>query len=261
MPFELKDTIRFEPIKEDRGPYFVEYCVPNEGVWFATVCLVFPQAVPLQEVATSIELELERWLRRYSVPVMVTAFSDTEEVIELEPHRPDNHAMGWLDDRGQVVAHWKAETPAAAPTMKFTKELLLETYPDVPHKVSTAEDKRKGVEQTIRQGRAIRNIVIIWFVGIPMAIALITQFVTWAGWTAFGVSILSGLWKLAGVMGWRKKSKRQQEKEAEELRMKHHHYYCERDPEGFNRLKVEMLNREVRERTLKEAEELKRKKN
>ncbi len=41
--------------------------------------------------------------------------------------------------------------------------------------------------------------------------------------------------------------------------MRHYFYHCERNPEGFARLKVENFEREAKEQTLKEAEALRNK--
>ena len=49
------------------------------------------------------------------------------------------------------------------------------------------------------------------------------------------------------------RSARQRESETEDLRMRHHHYYCERNPEVFERLKAENFRREEIERTKAEA--------
>lgn len=260
MPkLELTDTIRFEALKEDRGPYFVEYHVPNEGYPFAVVFLVFAQRAEIEDVARAMESELDHWGRRYPVPIMVTSFDETEDVIIVEPTRPAHNLIGWIDSNGQVQRHWRSLKNEEIPSQPFTKAMLFQTYPDISYTVSTAEDKRTSFKQFVRQGQAIRTVVIVWFVAIPVTLTLVELFSFKAALIATVISVLTGFWKLAAIMGWRKKSKRQQEKEAEELRMKHHHYYCERDPEGFNRLKVRVLNREFRGQVLKEAEELKRK--
>jgi hypothetical protein len=41
--------------------------------------------------------------------------------------------------------------------------------------------------------------------------------------------------------------------------MKHYFYHCERNPEGFARLKAENFEREAKERIIKEAELLRNK--
>jgi hypothetical protein len=260
MSLKLTDTIRFEPIKEDRGPYFVEYHVPNENDQFAVAYIVCHQAMKPETVAKAMEAELDRWARRYPVPIMVTAFNDTEEVVDLTTIRSESHLFGWLDDNGRLEVHWRLVRNDEIPSSPFTIERLIETYPDIPRSISTAEDKRRDIQQTRRRNHAVRNIVIVWFVAIPVGVALFAQFVAWAGWAATGVSVLAGFWKLSGIMGWRKKSKYQAEKEAEEARMRHHHYWCERNPEGFARLRFEARNREIRAQILEDAEELKRRK-
>jgi hypothetical protein len=40
--------------------------------------------------------------------------------------------------------------------------------------------------------------------------------------------------------------------------MRHHHYHCERNPEGFERLKLENFERWAREEVHAEAKSLKR---
>ncbi len=52
------------------------------------------------------------------------------------------------------------------------------------------------------------------------------------------------------------KSKAEVQKEAEEARMRHHHYHCERNPEGFQRLKLENFERWAREDIQNEAKNL-----
>ena len=258
IDLDLKDTIRFKPIKKDRGPYFVEYHPPMENDPFAVVYLVCHQPMEQAAVAAAMESELHRWLQRYPAPIMVTAFNDTEDVIDLTGVRTESHLLGWLEENGGLQVHWRPVRNDEIPSPPFTIARLLETYPDIPHVVSTAEDKRRDIQQTGRRNRAVRKIVTVWFVAIPIGVALFMQFVAWAGWVATGFSILAGLWKLSGIMGWRKKSKYQLEKEAEETRIRHHHYWCERNPDGFGRLKLEAMNHEIRGRILKEAEELRR---
>ena len=60
--------------------------------------------------------------------------------------------------------------------------------------------------------------------------------------------------KLSGK--WRELPKERQTRD-DEARMRHHHYHCERNPEGFLRLKLENFEREERERIRTEAMALK----
>jgi hypothetical protein len=53
-----------------------------------------------------------------------------------------------------------------------------------------------------------------------------------------------------------KKSAKEIANDAEDLRIRHHHYHCERNPQGFLRLKHENFQKENKERTQKEAESI-----
>ena len=74
--------------------------------------------------------------------------------------------------------------------------------------------------------------------------------------------MLYSLWKAVqkwrALTGRKRKSQREAEEEKKDARMRHHHYYCERNPEGFNRLKVEVIDQELRADVLKEVDGLRR---
>jgi hypothetical protein len=53
------------------------------------------------------------------------------------------------------------------------------------------------------------------------------------------------------------RSKREREKETKESKMRHYAYHCERNPEAFERLKLENFEREAIEKTKAEAAALK----
>ncbi|HXV49315.1 MAG TPA: hypothetical protein VEB61_10970, partial [Candidatus Binatia bacterium] len=60
------------------------------------------------------------------------------------------------------------------------------------------------------------------------------------------------------LLGMWPKTDRDLATEEEELRIRHHHYHCERNPEGFRRLKLENFERESREAIRREAAALKK---
>ena len=66
------DEIRFEPLKEDRDWYFVEYHPPLENYRFAIVQLTCVENKEGSTVAEGMEAEARTWLSRYPIPVMVT---------------------------------------------------------------------------------------------------------------------------------------------------------------------------------------------
>ena len=87
-----------------------------------------------------------------------------------------------------------------------------------------------------------------------MLIEIIGLGVAWVGYVLSGISISTGLYKVAKHFGWIKPSKRRLEKDEESQKKEHYFYHCERNPAGFNRLKIENFQRDAIERTRKEAE-------
>jgi len=66
--------------------------------------------------------------------------------------------------------------------------------------------------------------------------------------------------RTARKLFWRvEPSKSEKEKAEKELKMSHYFYHCERNLEGFARLKIENFEREAKERILKETEDLRNK--
>jgi hypothetical protein len=68
----------------------------------------------------------------------------------------------------------------------------------------------------------------------------------------FGKSSIKWL-KLAGYL---KPSAIEKKRAEEQLKKDHYHYHCEKNPEGFMKLKIENFDREAKERTNAEMKEL-----
>lgn len=66
------------------------------------------------------------------------------------------------------------------------------------------------------------------------------------------MALYKGL-KMKGIL---KKSRAEKALDEEQQRMRHHHYHCERNPEGFQRLKLDNFDRMARKEVKKESERL-----
>ena len=106
----------------------------------------------------------------------------------------------------------------------------------------------------------MKIILAVWLAAIPAGWAIIEYL--GSEWLAIAV-LLYSLWqafRTARKLFWRvEPSKSEKEKAEKELKMRHYFYHCERNPEGFTRLKIENFEREAKERTLKEVEALRNK--
>jgi hypothetical protein len=253
-----QDKRFFEAKKEDRDWYFVEYRPPIAGFPFATLQIVVPgNARPHEAVAEVAEHELDVWLKRYSVPIMVSAFDATGDVIKLAQVRGCDRLIGFVDDHtGKVVREWRLLANQELPDDALDPSYLKSVYRDIPHK--TGEEVRAGAEQHRRQVRLGWWIVFGWAVVVPAAVAVLEWWSDWLGAVVLIYALWKALRKALELTGKWPRSKRELEKEADERRMRHHHYHCEQNPEAFERLKVENVERWARDDIEKEALSLKR---
>ena len=113
-------------------------------------------------------------------------------------------------------------------------------------------------EKMRRHGRNVvltgKLFVLIGWILIPLAYLLLQQFVTEVGWIAFGIGILQLGVVTIKYFGnpdrWIPGHKRKKEEEAKKA---HFIYHCERNPEGFARLRHENFVRWAKEADEKKA--------
>lgn len=121
----LPERVFFSSLKEDRGKYFVEYRPPAPEMPFATLSVCCIEPMEVSEVADAMETELENWVRRYPVPVMVTGFDPTGSVVRTKSVRPTDHLIGWLNADSETVAkHWRLLTNKELPDSLGIAKLL-----------------------------------------------------------------------------------------------------------------------------------------
>lgn len=250
------DQLFFEATKEDRGWYFVEYRPPISGYQFASLQVVVLETTKTAEdIAATMEAELVIWLERYPVPIMVSAFDDTGSVISLNGHRPCNHQIGFIDSKTKkVVREWRLLTNDELPKDALDVSYLRKIYQGVPFKT-----KQQLREEALKKAKQLRLgwwIVFVWAVVVPAGVAILEWWSDWLGVVVLIYSLYKAIEKALRLMGRWPKSKGEAQKEAEEARMRHHHYHCERNPDGFERLKLENLERWAREDIQKEAHAL-----
>jgi hypothetical protein len=259
-----REVLHFDCIKEDRGSYFVEYQPPISNNPFATLYLVYPESYELGSVAETMKAEVARWLARYPVPVMAWACDAAENGIRPHDDKDDGLLVGWHTP-GTGTPSFSSKLGGLPPFLNDTTNLpdWRTVYKDVPFRTGTevrASANRELLEAR-RRNLTLKFILAIWLAAIP-AVWAIVQFVG-PNWLATAVTLYS-LWqayRTASGLYWRvEPSPSEKEKAEKELRMRHYFHHCERNPEGFARLKIENLEREARERTLKEAEALRDKK-
>jgi len=248
--------LSFDSLKEPRGWYFVEYAPPIAGNPFALVSLTIlnDSAVSAHSrISGAMEHELKHWLERYPVPVMVSAFDAAGDLISLEPSA---HLMGRTVESGSIQEAWGSLSGKPLPALGPVE--LKKIYHDVPFRTSEqirfkAEQELHRTKSGIRQALAL---LILWLVIIPVTIELLGVANPIIGTLVLLYSLWKAFVQLMKLLGKWPVSRRAQEESERKPRMEHCFWHCERNPAGFQRLKMENVDREQRERTVREAEEL-----
>lgn len=245
-----------EQIKEHRGDYYVSYQPADARSRFASVQLTFlGNGHDVADVKAAMERELQSWLLRFRVPVGVSSYDAKDDLIHVAPEFSQSHLAGYIDQQtDQIIQWWDFPQENEFPFEQMDARYLARVYEGVPFRLQE-EVRRKALRETRMLGRSA-SIALFLMVGVPVLIEMISLGVTWLGHVLAGISISVGLYKLGKAMGWLKPTQREKEKAEKELRMRHYFYHCERNPEGFNRLKIENLEREAISRTHDEADAL-----
>jgi len=242
-----------DKIKDGRADYFVTYQPADCRFPFAVLDLVFlTSRLDCASVAHAMEQELDTWLKRYPVPVMVSAFDVKEELISVHGDSGKSHLTGYRDlSTDRIVRRWGLLKDSELPAGQVKADYLQNVYSDVPFRDQAAvrEAARRESKNMVRAARAI----IFFIVVVPVLIEISSLGVAWVGYLLMAISIATGAYKAAKAFGWVKPTERDKAKAEEELKMRHYYWHCERNPEAFNRLKIENFERELIEETRKEA--------
>jgi len=255
------EELEFSSMKEHRGWYFVEYhplCVD----WLSTLDVVVLGIENEERVAVAMEAEARTWIARYPSPLMVSAFDETGDLISLNNIRGCDHIMAYSDAvSGELRLEWRLVSEAEVQGKLATDEERLMVFADVPHTRTSAASREREFRAFARSVRTSRRLVLVWLIVWLSVIPAGWAILEWAGprWLGLVVLVYSlfkaaqQFLKLVGV--WRP-SRREQEADEKRRRMEEYFEECEGNPEGFERLKTENLEREARERTKNEAREL-----
>ena len=247
-----------DEIKEDRGEYYVVYYPADVRKSFASIQVVFPQDdLDTHGVVRAMEQELEEWLKRYPVPVMVSAFNAKGDVISLSDDFDKSYLMGYIDPvTGGIVRKWGLFKDNELPSEHMDSSYLGRVYDGIPFRLQ--EEVRQKAQREARTTGTVIRLFLFFVVVVPVLIEIISLGLDWLGYVLSGISIFIGIYKAAKALGWLKPSQREKQRAEKDLKMQHYFYHCELNPDGFNRLKIENFEREAIEKTRKEAEALRK---
>lgn len=259
----MNERLYFNNIRESRESYFVEYQPPTASTDFATLNVIFLLPLTWEDVSEHLDQEVRYWIGRYPVPMMVWAFNNKEDILE-SPDGKERVLVVWKDTTsGDVHQSWDIDDLTAHLKNVQCPSDWRSIYNDVP--VRTESEVKQAANDSfilrIRQARILKILLTLWLAAIPAGYAIF-EFLG-PEWLAL-LGLVFVLWKAGKtalrLWGRTKPSTRPAEKAEKNRKMRHYFYHCERNPEGFLRLKLENLENDAREKIHKEAEELANKK-
>lgn len=252
------DERRFDSIKEVRGWYCVEYAPPMPNFRFAIIQLTILESRQASEVAETMEREAREWLSRYPIPSMATAFSGDGCVISMAGVRESDHLMAWPSPSdGKPIRRWEIVEDAVLPDIALNRRYVEELFATVPFK--TGRQINEEASKYLFRRRVGWWLVFVWAVAVPLGVAVLEWWSDLLGLVVLAYSFYKAIWTALRLGGRLPKSRREREREAEDLKMRHHHYHCQRNPEAFERLKVENFRRWEIEQTSLEVDALRAK--
>lgn len=254
------DQLFFERKSVGRDSYYCEYLPPVSQNRFATVNITFPRPVSEEEATKICEEELELWIKKYEVPLMLSAWDAKANMIPLVPPYNDNYLVGWLNKTNS-----KVEMSGNSNDLdEFLKTDVSSTdwariYPDFNHRTQLQVNERAEtfVKTRVRDIRILKIIFVAWFAVIPAS---------WAIYQYLGPEWLEGIVALYAcyrsaikgleIWGYKKPKASDVRKAVEEREKDHHHYHCKQNPIGFLSLKRENFEREAALKIQEEAKNL-----
>jgi hypothetical protein len=246
-----QDRLFFQTLKEKRNNYFAVYIPAGVGDRFASLQLVFPNAIEKELVPSLMENELRYWLARYDIPTMVPAFNESGTGIHIEPVKSSNYLMGMNSGGNNVLCIWGPISNDGVPTNGLDKNYLKRIYVDIPYKTNT--ELEHDVRSEIRQRKIGWLIVVAWAL-VPIVVAVLGMANLWIGIVAGIYAIIKAGIKALKLIGSLKPSSKDIAQQEKERKMAHYYYHCERNPKTFNRLKLENFEMDLREDTRSEWE-------
>jgi len=237
----VAEKIYFDHINEKAEGYFLEYSPPVGSIPFASLTVTYVSDVTSDRVATDLENISEKWINRYPIPVMASAFDRHGDLVNLESVRPISHLTTILDN-GIPCYRWELLKDEEFPEELKDPEYLITIYSDLNYRTQTEVSAQ--ARENLKPIRAAKRLLIVWAVFVPLTVALLEFFSPlWLSAIALIYSFWKAYQQWLKMTGKKAKSDREAAKEEDNRLKEHHHYHCKLNPDGFLKLKIENLNK------------------
>lgn len=248
----------WEEVKEVRDKYFVIYEPINyQNSNIAHLQLIFTGSITTEEVAVLMENELELWISRFPLPIMVASFDEKGDLISLKKSRPNDILLGYIDPKTKsIISSWDKESKETQ-SFDISDETLRQVYKGLLYE-TRIEKKQKSINR-INERRKIKKFVdisMLTWLSVSLLIAYFGWKNYWVGAAAFVYSLYKTIRRGLYLKGY--KTKKEIEKIDVERKKSHYYYHCELNPTGFEKLKAENYEKLERKHIKQEKESIKK---
>lgn len=248
---------KYEPKKENREWYFVEYH-PANYFKFANVQLVLTiDQANETDITVAMEKEAKHWLNLYPVPLFVSVFDNTGSLYKFSETQEKNHLNGFLDESGKTQLLWGLLKDEEIPNVALDQEYRNNIYSDFNFTTYAQLDVER--QQRRRQIDDGRFIILLWIVITTFVVEIFIYFNQLLSWLAFVFVLYKAIQNILQFANIKifPISERKKAEELEKRLKDHYYYHCQMNPEGFQRLKLENFERMAKDDIAKEVASLK----
>lgn len=239
----MEDRIYFDTIKKKSDRFFIEYHPPIPGGLFAGLSVNYIDDIDLDGAANELLIQSHKWINKYPVAIMASAFDRTGSFIDFSPLKGGGHLTLILTN-GVTQECWGLVADSEFVDGPLSRDNLLNIYSDLNYR--TQEEINNKLDTEAKSRNRFNLIIAVWAVVIPALITILEFFSpTWVAVLALGYSLWKAYKEWSLLTGKSQKSEKEKAKEKEELRIRHHHYHCDINPGGFQRLKLENLTKSI----------------
>jgi hypothetical protein len=163
--------------------------------------------------------------------------------------------IGFFGSDNKLRLCWASVTEEEIPDLTLDPKYLDNLYSDLDFKTYAELDtERQKRRKGIIRGRFL---IFIWLIAIPIVVLVFEFSNDWLSAFIFLYSVSKGIETWLDTWGKLQKSKREIEEEEKERLKNYYYHHCQMNPEGFQRLMLENLDKMAKDRITKEAEALK----